>query len=159
VSSAATFTFAGLRSRWMMLFSWAYSSFKTSSIGIGPWWMRSASVGPWTNSITRARVLKVDPIRNPTLFEMDILEAAGRLANTLKCSRISVNFADFWEQAMGIEPTSETWVHAATSRARLYSKRQNQESGFGALQAHATSSVMRKRRKMLNPTFLAFPPP
>jgi hypothetical protein len=26
----------------------------------------------------------------------------------------------FLERAMGIEPTSEIWVHAATSRARLY---------------------------------------
>jgi hypothetical protein len=30
---------------------------------------------------------RVEPIRNPTLFEMDKLEAAGRLANTLNVER------------------------------------------------------------------------
>jgi hypothetical protein len=44
---------------------------------------------------------KVEPIRNPTLFEMDKLEAAGRLANTLRGSRIGVNFANFWERTNG----------------------------------------------------------
>ena len=32
----------------------------------------------------------------------------------------STEFSAFMERAMGIEPTSEIWVHAATSRARLY---------------------------------------
>jgi len=65
VSSAATFMLAGFRSRWMIPRSCAYSTASAicratrtdSSTGIGPALTRSASVGPSTNSITRARVL------------------------------------------------------------------------------------------------------
>ena len=62
VPSGRTFTFAGLRSRWMIPCSWAASSASVicraigsaSSTGIGPSAIRSASVGPSTSSMTSA---------------------------------------------------------------------------------------------------------
>ena len=58
--SGASFTFAGLRSRWTMPFSCAASSASaiclpkaiTSSLGIGPRFRRSASSSPSASSIT-----------------------------------------------------------------------------------------------------------
>ena len=58
--SGVTLMFAGLRSRWMMVFSCAPIIASTicraidsaSSIGTGPFAMRSASVGPSTSSRT-----------------------------------------------------------------------------------------------------------
>ena len=64
VPSARTLMFAGFRSRWMIPCSCAASSASAicfaignaSASGIGPFAMRSASVGPSTSSITSASV-------------------------------------------------------------------------------------------------------
>jgi len=63
VPSARTLILAGLRSRWIIPCSCAASSARAiccamgraSSSAIGPWPIRSAKVGPSTNSITSAR--------------------------------------------------------------------------------------------------------